>query len=90
MISYPASCDHLVARPPTYDESMNHFLNNQNRTQVRNRTELHTRTQQHNRTQNNRRRQITREDSEEYIDKTGPLYYPPRRLHLRQRLCNIL
>lgn len=28
--SYPASCDFMVARPPTYQESMNNFYNNKN------------------------------------------------------------
>ena len=26
--SYPASCDFMVARPPTYEESMNNFNTN--------------------------------------------------------------
>ena len=30
MNSYPASCDFMVARPPTYNESMEHFSRIQN------------------------------------------------------------
>ena len=29
MKSYPASCDYMVARPPTYEESMYRFRNTQ-------------------------------------------------------------
>jgi hypothetical protein len=31
MKSYPASCDFMVARPPTYEQSMSNYYNSQNR-----------------------------------------------------------
>ena len=31
MKSYPASCDFMVARPPTYEQSIANYYNSQNR-----------------------------------------------------------
>ena len=32
MSSYPASCDYMVSRPPTYEESMRHYYNTKYKT----------------------------------------------------------
>ena len=34
--SYPASCDFMVARPPTYEESMNNFNNTNSKYRIYN------------------------------------------------------
>ena len=83
-LSYPASCDHLVARPPTYDESMNHFYNNLDRGLIHNRNELHYRTLQYNRSHKKYRR------SKNINVNSDEELYPPKSLRLKQRLCNIL
>ncbi len=76
MNSYPASCDFMVARPPTYNENMEHFSRIQN--SGNNRPIV---TPQNNR-YNNKSNQIL-------VVHRDP-YYPPHRKNLRKRLCNIL
>ena len=94
MNSYPASCDFMVARPPTYQESMAHFTH----TQAINNKKTLTRSGPHNRLrggvvvrvvepdrvrESNRVRYVVNENTQNY-------YYRPRPRNIRKRFCNIL
>ena len=90
MTSYPASCDFMVARPPTYNESMENFSRIQN-----NINNIHNRpiveNNRHIVRENNRPivRAHYKESNQILVVHRDP-YYPPHRKKLRYRLCNIL
>ena len=76
MNSYPASCDFMVARPPTYNENMEHFSRIQN--SGYNRPIVTSQNSGYN------------NKSNEIIVVDRDIYYPSHRKNLRKRLCNIL
>ena len=88
MNSYPASCDFMVARPPTYNENMEHFSRIQN--SGNNRPIVTSQNSGNNRPivtpQNNR---YNNKSNQILVVHRDP-YYPPHRKNLRKRLCNIL
>ena len=100
MNSYPASCDFMVARPPTYNENMEHFSRIQN--SGYNRPIVTSQNNRYNRpivtSQNsgNNRPIVTLQNnrhnnkSNEIIVVDRDIYYPSHRKNLRKRLCNIL
>jgi len=100
MNSYPASCDFMVARPPTYNENMEHFSRIQN--SGYNRPIVTSQNNRYNRpivtSQNNRyNRPIVTSQNSGYNNKSNEIivvdrdiYYPSHRKNLRKRLCNIL
>jgi hypothetical protein len=78
MTSYPASCEFMVARPPTYQESMTHF----SQTMIRQRNPIFNNT--------NNILPVIRQQPNILKEDIIELYYPIYRRTFKKRLCNIL
>ena len=88
MNSYPASCDFMVARPPTYNENMEHFSRIQN--SGYNRPIVTSQNNRYNRPIVTSQNSGYNNKSNEIIVVDRDIYYPSHRKNLRKRLCNIL